>query len=221
MPKSKKSKKYSRKRRRTMPWYNRPINYSVSDIATAAYNGVKYLKGMINSEKHYFDVTGSGNVDTTGSVNLLTGVAQGDDVNNRNGNSILGKTIFLRVLLTRVAANTNPVNFCRILVVKDMENTGTDPAISDILASATTISPLNVDHTSRYQVLADRVVPLSANGREGSQHKFYIRVNDHVKYTGSGGAAIYKNQIYMMLIGDQATNAPSWSSYSRFGFYDN
>lgn len=215
--KFKRGKRFGRRRRR--PWYAK--KYSVVDLAGKAWRGVKYLKSMINSEKHYFDLTASGNIDTTGSVTLLTGVAQGDDVNNRQGNSVLGKTIYLRLITTRVAANTNPVNFGRVIIFKDMENTGTDPTIADVLQSATVISPLNVDHVARYQILADRVLPLSLNGNEGSQHKFYLRVNDHVKYTGSGAAAIYKNQIYMIIIGDQATNAPSWSCASRFGFYDN
>lgn len=211
---------YRRRSKARIPWYNR--KYSPSELASKAYNGVKYLKGLINVEKHYVDVSnGAQNVDTTGFVTLLSAIAQGDDVNNRNGNSILAKTLYWRSIVLRDASNVNPCNFVRIMIIKDLENTGTAPTIADILASATVYSPLNVDHTSRYQVLADRVIPLPLNGAEGNQLKLFIPINDHLKFTGSASTDVYKNAIYVMGLSDVGLNPPVMGYNSRIGFYDN
>lgn len=222
-----------RRRRRYRPYHRRPkyawsgqytTRGSVNYLARRAIQGVRYIKSMINCEKQYYDLDVSTTCATGGSVNLLTGMAQGDDVNQRRGNSILGKTTYIQGVIYRDVLNTTPTNFVRILVVRDLENTGTAPTVADFFqatGSGIYIQPINVDHTSRYQVLMDRRYTLLSTINMGRQLKFFIRCNGHVKYTGANATDVYKNNLYLIAVGDQGSMAPILSFHSRFAFYDN
>lgn len=215
----------SRARYRKAPYRRRKgfmhRRYSVADIAQSAWKGVKMLKGLVNTEKHYLDTAISTATSSAGSVTLISGVAQGDDVNNRQGNSVLGKSMYCSYSIARNAANTNVANNVRIVVFKDLSNIGTTPTVGDILASASVIAPLNVDHTSRYQILRDDRIALTLNGSGSRFSKHYIRVNDHLKFTGSLATDVYTNALYVLVITDQASSQPTFDANYRFGFYDN
>lgn len=219
MPKYFKKKSRTYGRRNKKPWYAR--RYSAVELAGKAWSGVKMLKGLVNVEKHYFDTTDSGSLSNAGSVTLLSGIAQGDDVNSRNGNSVLAKTLLMRYHYERAASNTALVNYVRMMIIKDLENTGSAPTVTDVLASADVNSPLNVDHTSRYQVIRDKLYAFSTNGTEGKIGKEFIKINDHLKFTGSAGSNVYKNALYCLLITDQSANPPGYAWQARLGYYDN
>lgn len=191
--------------------------------AKKAWQAAKFLKGIVNAEKHYFDIStiNGDNITNTGTVYPLTQIAQGDDVNQRNGNSLLGKTLYIRAICNRVPASTSVVNSVRLMIVKDLEGTGSAPTVTDILQAATVTSPLNVDHTPRYQVMLDKVYALSINGNGSRSIKLFKRVNDHVKYTGPLSTDIYKNQLYLISLSDQGASYPQLTANSRFAYYDN
>lgn len=215
-------KKFKRNyRRRRYPRRGYTTYGAAKYLARKAYQGVKYIRSMINVEKHYLDTGVSSTVTNTGSVTLLSGIAQGDDVNSRQGNSVLAKTLYGRCVLLRDSDNTTLMNSVRMMIVKDLENIGTAPTVTDILQGATVVSPLNVDHTSRYQVLLDKVYSLSLNGKDGMNLKYYLRVNDHLKYTGANATDVYKNAIYLLLISDQSAEYPTTVQNWRLGYYDN
>lgn len=190
-------------------------------LAMRAYKGFKFIRGLVNVEKKYLDTSVGTTIDNAGTITNLTATSQGDDVANRNGNSILGKTLYLRFHMYRATANTATTNTMRVMLVKDMENTGSAPTVTDILQSASVDAALHVDHLSRYQVLRDKVFTMSLSGTDGTAQHWYVRVNDHVKYTGSANTDIYKNQVYLLLLSSESTNPPTMSLASRFGFYDN
>lgn len=194
---------------------------AVKFLANKAWRGVRAIRGLINVEKHYLDTGVSTTIDTSGSITLLSGIAQGDDVNSRQGNSVLGKTLYSRVVLLRNAANTTAMNSVRIMVIRDLNNVGSAPTVTDVLASATVHSPLNVDHTARYQVILDKVISLSVQGQSGVNRKWFLKVPAHLKFTGSSATDVYKNALYLLLVSDQASSVPSIASTWRLGYYDN
>jgi len=190
-------------------------------MARYAYRGVKYIKSMINCEKKFYDV-GPFTVNPnsgTATVSIVSNNAQGNDVGNRSGNSILCKALYARMLLS---GNTGVITNLRMLVVKDIEGTGSIPGITDILQSNSILSPLNVDTTPRWQVLRDKTFTLSSGVSFQKQVKLYIKINDHLKYTGPLQSDIYKNQLYVCFVCDQPlATQPSCSITSRMSFYDN
>lgn len=178
---------------------------------------VGMLKGIINSEKHYTDVSLAGTGGSAGSIQLINQVAQGDDVNNRDGNSILCKYIYGNVYLAMNASATNTVVRC--MIVMDTANQGSTPAVTDVIADY--ISPMNVDNTKRFVTLVDRRYTFSINGDRGRLIKFYVPVNKHLRYSSTTGTSVLQNALYLIIISNEGTNTPTFAGTWRIAFYDN
>lgn len=194
--------------------------WTVAQRALAIATG---LKGLINSEKKYHDKTTTALVSFSGTVEGLSHIAQGDDVGNRDGNSILARSLWVQLDVKGNTAQTSTVT--RVVIFIDTENTGTTPTASDLLqvtgSQASVDSPLNVDHTSRYVILLDKKFTNSLNGQMRLTFKKYIKLYKHIKYTGSSATDTYKNNIYILYISDVNTDDPQITYYSRLGFMDN
>ena len=110
-------------------------------LARSAYYGVRYIKGLVNSEMLHNNGTATISPDNTGTIIPLTSIAQGDSSSGRTGNSILLKNIFLRIAANNNTAQAN--TFYRIIVFQDLQQVGdTNPAVSDVLESVNYLSPL-------------------------------------------------------------------------------
>lgn len=229
MPRYYRKKNYNSYRKRR---YRRPgiTTYgAMKHLAYKAYNGVRYLKSLVNAEKQYKDqAVINTTLDSTGSVTLLSGIAQGDDTGNRTGNSVLLKTLYLQMVAYRAAANATQVNYGRIIIVKDLENTGTAPTVADFFQNTGAnmiIEPLNVDHTPRYQVLKDIRLTLLKTQTDGKILTCFKKFGSstHLKFTGPNIGDVYKNAIYLIAVGDQASgsNPPVLTVNTRLGYYDN
>lgn len=209
-----KGRKYTKAR---TAWYNRKM--SAVDMAAAAWRGVKYLKGLVNVESKLFDATASVAPDTSGFVNALSAVSAGDDVNNRSGNSIRAKHMLLRFTASRNSSVA--ITNLRVLVVQDESNTGSVPSVSDVLQTLSPTAAINADAVARFKPLRDELITLNGDGEQGTSRKWYIPLDFHTRYTGTGNNP-YKNQIYLVTISDQGSGtAPVVSFSSRLMFYDN
>lgn len=210
-------KKSFRKYRKSRPWYKK--KYSVGQIAGAALKGVIALKNIVNAEKHITASTVSETPSTSGVVINMTDVAQGDDAAQRTGRSVLGKSLILNASITKHASAT--ASIVRVLVVKDKENQGTIPAITDLLTSASVNAlRLTTSNAARWQMLLDRKYIVDSN-QPLRNLKFYIKINSHVLYSGTASTDEDRGQYFLMLISSEATNTPSVAGTRRFTFYDN
>lgn len=190
------------------------------DYAKAAYSGVRYIKGLVNSEMFHHPVTGTSTPDTSGEVIHITNIAQGDDDNARTGRSVLLKSIFYRISATINASATN--TFVRIILLKDNQQVGdSTPSVTSILASASYLSPLNVNSIGRYTVLKDHLFSLDAAKQDTKLIKIYKKLQMHVKYNGTASTDIQKNGIYILFISSEATNTPSLPYNVRLSYHDN
>lgn len=217
-------RKFIRKKRvkRSTPWYSK--KYSVGDIASAAWKGVKYIKTLVNAEKKYIDVSSTGaNFSYNGGVIHLSPVAQGDGESAREGNSIYTCGIAFRgvVYMNTTEENTQ----ARIVIFKDTMNTGSTPTVDDVIHTiGTTIapmSPLEGTTRGRYKILYNKFLSLSKTGETNKIFKTWIPLRTHVKYTGSASTDEFKNQIYLLYISSENTNQPTIRYYSRMYYHDN
>lgn len=197
---------------------------SAFSMAKRALSLGTMLKGLVNSEKKYHDVTQTPEtISYNGDVTLLSGMAAGDDVGNRQGNSVLARSLYFRADITGNTQNTSNVTRCIIFI--DKMNQGTAPTASDILsvvgASNAVNSPLNVDHITRYSILLDKAWTTSVNGTQRHTFKKYINLYKHLKYTGTAATDVYQNAIYVLWITDVVSNDPQVTWYSRLGYMDN
>lgn len=210
------------RRRPRLPWYQK--KYSVGQIASSAWRGVKYLKTLVNSEVKKLDQTGTGTLtETTAGVLHLTAIAQGDTDASRDGNSVLLKYGTIRGTLVHNSAG-DAQQFCRLLVFQDKQQVSdTAPTLSPLLEGTYPyIAPLNNENLGRFTVLYDRMFTLDA---EHQALTFKINLNlvgKHVRFNGANTTDVQKNGLYFGFIGSQATsNYPTITYYTRIGYHDN
>lgn len=206
----KRKPKYGIKFSGGMTW-SQALNYAVS--------GVNLLKGLVNVEKHLHNKVHNPSIPSAGTVALISDIAQGDDVADRQGNSILMKYIEFKYTIQINASAT--ATTVRLMLIVDKDNQGSSPSPTDILDFASEVSPLNTDNASRFWVLADKMYALSINGDRVVTDHVFRRCNFHTKYSGANSTDTKANNIYLLTVSNEATNEPTLQGYTRCAFYDN
>lgn len=211
---------FRRRRGRSSPWYRR--KYNAMQLASAAWRGVRYIKGLVNSEKHHFDTAfSSATIPSAGNITHLTSLAQGDTSVTRTGNSVLLKDCYMHLFM---AVNPSVLTQSRvrmILFFDKQQISDTLPTVTDVLAAASTESMLNLNASGRFKIVYSREFILRANNN-GSLvlHKFF-KFHTHVRFNGTAGTDIQRNGLYVLFIGSEATNTPTVSGTFRIGYHDN
>lgn len=213
-------------RRRRVAWYNR--KYSVAQLASKALKGVRYLKGLVNSEKFKHDLIGSGTHINTGTMTHLTGIAIGDGDGQRTGNSIFVRNVSIRGALIRPGppAFTAMDVRVRMMLLIDKQQVGdTAPTPADVLASTGTsnsvYSHLNPATVGRFTILRSRLYALTEDNPT-IPINWNVNLRHHVRYNGSTGTDIQRGGIYLLII----TTAPSGNGAAfdraiRVSYHDN
>lgn len=205
-------------KRKRAPWYRR--KYNAVQLAGKALSGVRYLKGLVNSEMLKVPYNATINPTNTGSVVHLTAIAQGDDDASRTGNSIFVRRIYGRFIY---AHNTAAVNiFNRVVLFIDTQQVGdTPPTAAQLLESGLAISNLNTDTVGRFRILRNWF--FTTDGVTKSTPVFNVDVNlrHHVRYNGTTTADIQKGGIYMLFISNQTTNTPACTYNVQLDYHDN
>ncbi len=207
------------------------------NVAMKAWQTAKWIRGLVNVEQKFHDskVTFS-NIDNAGVVLNLSNIAQGDDVTERTGDSILLRKLEFRLLAVPGSASTR--NLMRIILFRDMQQDGTDPTVGQVLEDSGTvysvISPLAYFYADgngrveRFKILHDEVMELNTVKyplREMAYEKHFNSGSIHIWYdaTASADASNREGALYVLLLSDisGANNGPSGSYYSRITFTDN
>lgn len=225
-------RKYKRQRRRKfnkqaaahVPWYNR--KYSPSEIATKAYNGVQYLRGLVNSEMYKYDTAFTGTAISldASTVSHLTAIANGDVDGSRTGSSILVKSIDCKGILTYNSSSTVQAQTVEVFLIIDTQQIGdTPPVFTDIFDAAVPWAHLNVNTVGRFRILMRKRVILEKNGDGAKSINFNCPLQHHVRYNGTASSDIQKGGIYLVLISDvaAASNPPAFSARVRTSYHDN
>lgn len=204
--------------RSLMRWGNRAMGAWA--LAKAAWSGVNYIRGLVNSEVHKFSSSATPTVDSSGSVTHLTAIAIGDTASTRTGNSIFVRYLYPQYTLTLNASATD--TFVRLIFFYDTQQVAdTAPTVANVLESVSHLSSLNNDNKGRFQILADRRYSLQAVDVTSMIRKLYLPLKLHINYNGSAGTDQQKNALYLLAISNEATNVPTLSINWRVGFHDN
>jgi len=198
-----------------------------------AYVTAKLLKGIVNAELRVDDTTGSLTLSNSWQVVPLTQIAQGDDYTNREGRSILSKSLWSILKLKSNTSSIVPQNV-GIVIFQDRWQSGSTPAGTDLYTSNDPESlRLVTGNQSRYKILYRRNVSLkpaagsisgeTLGGYSDPTLKRFIRTNFHIKYIGTTDAAASngRNNLYLMAISDASGNYAALEYQIRHRFYDN
>ncbi len=189
---------------------------------------------MPRPELKHFDVSESTILCTSGGVfgsQPLNGIATGTTQVSRIGDRILIKKIGLRMMLSPTDS-TDDGDAVRILLILDHQPNGADPAVLDILQTASEQAFKAVKSTKRFQFIMDKYVSWSVFSTDHGAtptdfavkreaYTFFKEVNIDCEFIGSGTAisTIGTNALHMFCITNQGNDSTLlWSS--RVSYYD-
>lgn len=170
--------------------------------------------------------------DTTGSITLVATVAQGLTTSGRAGKKILWKSLQGRGEFA--AGSTPAANHCALLIVYDKRPTGSLPAITDVLNTATSRSFNNDANSGRFKILKriDQMVTGESDfTSQGPSNTvvladFFLDLKSlkcQFKAAASGAIAdIEEGAIYAITVGNVAngTGSANLNMGYRTRFYD-
>lgn len=181
---------------------------------------VMLLKDMVNVESKFVDTAGSGSITNTGTVGILSLIAQGNTDQTRNGNQIKLKSIQIKIDLMRNTAAAN--NRMRVMLLVDKEYDGSNPTIADILQTANPLAPMNKDFSKRFVILKTKHIVVNA-GYPSASFTWFTKLPFHTFYDGATAAQAdcKENQILIAFVSAEAADQGTYVYYSRLNYYDN
>ena len=124
------------------------------NIAKYALKGFKFIKGLVNVEKHKFDTTFATTVGSTPAVTNLVAISQGDGEGARTGNSLLAKYAYITLNMIRSSSSTQVSDTVRVVVVVDKEQAGdTAPPYNGVSESNDPLALINKLNVGRFTIL--------------------------------------------------------------------
>jgi len=181
-------------------------------------------------ESGYVDLASSSYAcDTTGTITLIATIAQGTSVQQRVGKKVMLKSMQMRGLASAGTAAT--INDIAYLIVYDRRPTGSLPAITDILSSASSRAQNNDDNTGRFRILKRKDIVLVGNsttpttGRESINQDWFLKLNKPEVFKAAGTGAIgdiEEGAMYLVTVGSVAagTGAATLTCTIRTRFVD-
>lgn len=204
-------------------WYKK--KYSVEDLAIKALQGVKELKGLVNSERMVLDSSFATTLNTSGTVTHLTDISQGDSSSTRTGNSLLLKTVYVKNRVIWNSLDVLELGSIRYWIVMDTQQAAdTSPTLTDIFNNLNgTQSMTNVTTQGRFKILKSGTIKQNRNLAFNDVNDFYTcpSFGTHIKYNGTAGSDIQKNGIYLVQYQSDATTPPSTYTVTRVTWHDN
>lgn len=175
---------------------------------------------------HDYSVTMNSN--TTGLVEMMTAIAQGDTSLTREGLRIAPVRMYGKFIIYANDAQTNETETVRVMIIKDHMQTGTVPAInSDILESVDVLALKEHDSKPRYTILLDQIYNVTKEGSGNGISRRIVKINKKLKgktyYTGTTAAQGNqgKNNYYFVTLStDAGANPPYLEGNIRIRFYD-
>ena len=210
-----------RRRARRAPWYRR--KYNAVQLATKALRGIRYVKGLVNSEMFYNTLTGAASPLNTGMIIPLSDIAVGDTSVTRTGNSI-----FARSLTFNINASQNPSSirntFIRMILFQDNQQiTDAAPVASDVLESSSPLSLLKTGTAGRFKIMKTWEFTLSTQN-PAKVIKYYKNFRHHIRYNGVDATDIQKGGLYLLINSSETiiSDQPPRLDYNiRLGYHDN
>lgn len=210
-------RQFKRRGRKTQ-WYNK--KYNAMQLASAAWKGVNYIKGLVNSEMFTATYTANINPTPSGVVLNLTQLAQGDGNGARTGLSVFFRKINARFSV--VNNSTAGQVFHRWILFIDKQQIGdTSPSATDVLETADVRSSLNPNTAGRFKILKNWEFYTSQLSSDCKIIKYYKNFRHHVRYNNTSSSDIQKGGIYMLFLSNQSTNTPVVSYNIKTSYHDN
>jgi len=179
-------------------------------LAERAYRGVNHVLRLINIETKFLDyyAVGQSMSNATPVVVYLSSLLQGVDVSQRVGDSV--RLQGLQFAFSVYPTATTPVAACRVVLLRDLENTGANPAWGDVFITGGApyqLAVRNWFNVKRFSILADESIVINPSSFDGINKTLSISASGHVKYRGTSTAvtSAAEGSIFLMYWSSCAT----------------
>jgi len=168
------------------------------------------------------DINSAG-VGTTPVIAYVSDIDQGDTHTTRTGDNVIVKSVQLNGVITNTASTGDVI---RVVLVRDKENTGADPAWGDVFQSSGAVFAMkDWLNKSRFSIVSDGMYSLNNTGKAPIAFKKYIKIRKMFKtrYSGSGGAGTAdarENAYFVLIQGFDNTNKSAIQMTARLVFDD-
>lgn len=196
-----------------------------SQIGARVLKDVSMLKNLINVEFKTNDLQfSSTSVPSTGTINCLNGLMQGDDYNRRSGRQVRFKSLQWRCTLNK--HNSAVASRIRVIFFIDKDPREIQCSTSDILETSVFSgidSMRKLDGRKRFVILKDKTFLLNTDTPERS-YTGYMKLDMKTVYDASTTgdiSDIYSNSLHVLFLGDETVNQPTYTLGTRLRFVDN
>ena len=180
---------FRRRRGRSLPWYAR--KYNAMQLASAAWRGVRYVKGLVNSEMFHNTIDNTNNPTPLGTIVPLTNIAIGDSAVTRTGNSLFVRSIVMNMNCSQNASALDNTFIRMVLFIDTQQVSDTAPVSGDIFATTGPNALINLDSAGRYKFLKTWEFALSTQN-PAKVIKYYKNLRHHVRYNGPNSTDVQK-----------------------------
>lgn len=230
-----KSKRWMRRAAPQVQWQEakvmRDAAVALSRRAAIAAGPNVAQRGLLLSTGEFksSDVVNTIQCNILSAVQLLNGIARGDEINERTGRECVMKSIQINGHCYVTGSGIDQV--MRVLIVYDRQTNGTALTAAQVISAAGTandvVTPRNLENRRRFKILYDRMFQLNASGEPGSSRvfKFYRRLNHPITFnSGDAGtvADITTGSLYAVVVGTApaGVSAGTVLLYSRVRYQD-
>jgi hypothetical protein len=192
-------------------------------------NMVKSMIASTQEHKDYaFSLSAATDYSASGAVyGLTTQVVQGDDIVNRSGDVITLKNLRLTWSSANSVAGLTARVAIRSIIFADTMSSGSAPAVTDVLDTASWISGYNNinKQRNRFIIYSDVTYDMVSETQSALKTKtFNIVPNRKVYYNAANGfpASVGKNHLFHILIssGTGAAGQYVYSTYATLRYTD-
>lgn len=186
------------RKRRAMSRSNTTIASEVRSIITA----------MAEKKVYTQSATGTSVVTTGTVINVSNNIVEGDELNQRTGQTI--RLQRLRFLFRGTAVTTSAS--VRFILLRDMFNTGVTPAVTDFLSSNNWISAYRDNRQMQqhqFKVIKDLTMDLNVAGENVITKQYDVLAKGLIQYNGASSVATANGHgsLFLIVIGNAITTS--------------
>ena len=168
-------------------------------LASAAWRGVRYIKGLVNSEMFHNTIDNTNNPTPLGTIVPLTNIAIGDSAVTRTGNSLFVRSIVMNMNCSQNPSALDNTFIRMVLFIDTQQISDTTPVSGDIFATTGPNALMNLDSAGRYKILKTWEFALSTQN-PAKVIRYYKNIRHHVRYNGPNAQDLQKRAAFILLL---------------------
>lgn len=182
---------------------------------------MRVIKNYVNTERKYFDVAPSALAPgTTGVVQPLSLIPLGAGASQRDGRQV--KAVSLDIRFVVQLHPTAVADAFRLILVR--AKTDIAPTLTDIIVSANTLAPRNLDEVRDYEVMKETILNMDHDKNSILQFSWHLNMASKLQFAAAdtaGQANPEWGHFYIMMIARENTYQSDCLLWSRLRYIDN